>query len=318
MDLDWKTLLPISKDQISFHKKNEDITPRVTIGMPTFARPDLIKRSLASVASQTYRNFVLVVSDNAGFDENTHQAIKEYSHLIPEVFLFSQKRNIGALDNFKFVLSVSNTEYFMWLSDDDEISPNYLQELVQILDSDLSAVTAMGRWKDMINPNEGFFRRQIRPDMKNIILRLLYFVVFADDDSAFYGVHRIDKLRKCRFSGYLPPNRSIISNFCYLILFDILLSGRIRFSDNAIWICHNYTSKFYKNALARGIKDKLRTLLRRINVYFLYIYKAMRFNFFLLPLIISASLIGFLREITIFIFKTKNLFRNRLPKKIIL
>lgn len=310
MDLDWKTLRPISKDQISFHRKNEDTTPRVTIGMPTFSRPHLIRRALASVASQTYRNFVLVVSDNAGFDENTHQAIKDYSHLLPEVFLISQETNIGSLNNFKFVLSVSNTEYFMWLSDDDEISSNYLQELIQILDSDLSAVTAMGRWKDMLNPNEGFFRRQVHPDMKNIILRLLCFVIFADDDSAFYGLHRINKLRQCQFTGYLPPNRSIISNFCYLILFDILLFGRIRFSNNATWICHNYTPKFYKNSLARGVKDKLRTLLRRINVYFLYILKATRFNFFLLPFVISASLIGFFREIIVFFFKTKNLSRD--------
>ena len=306
--MDWNTRLPISKHQIFFHKKQEDITPRVTIGIPTFSRPNLIRRALASVASQTYRNFVLVVSDNAGFDNSTLEAIKEYSHLLPEVFLISQERNIGALNNFKFVLSVSNTEYFMWLSDDDEISPNYLQELVQILDSDLSTVTAMGRWKNMINPKEGFFRKQVRPDMKNIILRLFYFVVFADDDSAFYGVHRIDKLRQCRFKGYFPPNRSIISNFCYLIIFDLLLFGTIRFSNNATWICHNYTSKFYKNALSKGIKYKLRTLLRRINVYFLYIFKATRFNFFLLPFILSASLIGFFREIIIFIFKIKNLF----------
>jgi len=310
MDLDWKTRLPISKEQISFHKKNQSITPRVTIGLPTFARPDLIKRSLASVASQTYRDFVLVISDNAGFDKITFEAVKEYSNILPEVFLISQKSNIGALNNFKFVLSVSNTEYFMWLSDDDEISPNYLQELVQILDSDQSTVTAMGRWKSMINPNEGFFRRQARPVMKNIILRLFYFVVFGDDDTCFYGVHRIDKLRQCRFTGYLPPNKNIVSNFCYLIIFDILLLGRISFSDNATWIDHNYTSKFYKNSQSRGIKDKLRNLLRRINVYLLYISKAIRFNFLLLPFIISASLIGFLREIIIFIFKTKYLFRK--------
>ena len=85
----------------------------------------------------------------------------------------------------------------------------------------------------------------------------------------------------------------------------MILFGRIRFSNNATWFCHNYTSKFYENALARGIKDKLRTLLRRINVHSLYIFKATRFNFLLLPFIISASLIGFLREIIIFIFKTK-------------
>ena len=35
----------------------------------------------------------------------------------------------------------------MWLSDDDEISQNYLEELIQILDSDLST-----------NTNEGFLR----------------------------------------------------------------------------------------------------------------------------------------------------------------
>ena len=307
MDLDWNTRLLISKDRIFFHKENEDINPRVTIGMPTFARPHLIRRALASVASQTYRNFVLVVSDNAGFDKNTLEAIKEYSHILPEVFLISQESNLGALNNFKYVLSVSNTEYFMWLSDDDEISPNYLQELVQILDSDISTVTAMGRWKDMINPNEGLFRRQVHPDMRNIILRLCYFVLFAADDSAFYGVHRIDKLRQCKFTSYLPPNREIISNFCYLILFDMLLLGRIRICNNATWICHNYTKKYYKNARARGIKDKLRTLLRRINVYLLYILKAIRFNFLFLPFIIYASLIGFLREVIIFILK--NIFK---------
>ena len=315
MNIDWNTRLSISKNQIFFHKKQEEMTPRVTIGMPTFSRPNLIRRALASVASQTYRNFVLIVSDNAGFDNSTLEAIKEYSHLLPEVILIAQNSNIGALDNFKFVLSVSNTEYFMWLSDDDEISPNYLQALVQILDSDKSAVTAMGRWKNMMNLNEGFFRRQVRPDMKNIILRLFYYVVFADEDSAFYGVHRIDKLRQCKFSGYLFPNKKIISNFCYLIIFDILLFGRIRFSNNATWICHNYTSKFYNNSLARGTIDKLRTLFRRINVYLLYILKATRFNFFLLPFIISASLIGFFKEIIIFIFKIKFLFGNIVPTK---
>tara|TARA_B100000886_G_scaffold338718_1_gene302228 strand:+ start:300 stop:1250 length:951 start_codon:yes stop_codon:yes gene_type:complete len=315
MNIDWNSRLSISKNQIFFHKKQEEITPRVTIGMPTFSRPNLLRRALASVASQTYRNFVLLVSDNAGFDNSTLEAVKAYSHLLPEVILIAQNSNIGALNNFKFVLSVSNTEYFMWLSDDDEISPNYLQELVQILDSDQSTVTAMGRWKNMINPNDGFFRRQVRPDMKNIILRLLYFVVFADEDSAFYGVHRVNKLRQCKFSGYLTPNKKIISNFCYLIIFDILFFGRISFSNNATWICHNYTSKFYNNSLARGIKDKLKTLFRRINVYLLYILKAIRYNFFLLPFIVSASLIGFFKELIIFFFKTSNLSRNRFSTK---
>ena len=82
--MDWNTRLSISKHQIFFHKKQEDITPRVTIGMPTFRRPNLIRRALASVASQTYRNFVLVVSDNSGFDNRNGKGL-----LVSRILIFS-------------------------------------------------------------------------------------------------------------------------------------------------------------------------------------------------------------------------------------
>ena len=41
------------------------MTPLVTIGIPTFNRPELLARALTSVAKQDYANLQVLVADNA-------------------------------------------------------------------------------------------------------------------------------------------------------------------------------------------------------------------------------------------------------------
>jgi GT2 family glycosyltransferase len=82
-------------------------------------------------------------------------AVREFSDDLPSVVLVAQEENIGALENLKFLLAAAETEYFMWLADDDEISPDYLAELVSLLDADSDTVTAVGQWKHMTTPTDG-------------------------------------------------------------------------------------------------------------------------------------------------------------------
>lgn len=297
MKIDWNTRISLGDHHVLLHEKNTDTTPRVTIGLPTYRRGHLIRRALASVAAQSYRDFVLVISDNAGKDPETLAAVREMSDDLPNVVLVAQKENIGALGNFKFVLAAAETEYFMWLSDDDEISPDYLEELVGLLDADPGAVTAMGKWMHMTSPTDGVVRSQIRPEGTQRMQRLFHFVAGNADDSAFYGVHQTDCLRQSRVLNYLPPNRGVLTNFCYLLLFDMLWLGRFRFGRSATWICHNYSEKEYDRALARGVRDRLKTLLRRLNLYAIYIGKTARKGPILIPAILVASLLGITRDI---------------------
>lgn len=297
MNLDWDTRIRLRDQELIFHKKNSDTPPRVTIGLPTYKRGHLIRRALASIAAQTYRDFVLIISDDAGEDSETLAAVCAFADALPEVALTTQKVNLGMIDNFKFLLAAAETEYFMWISDDDEISPDYLEELVGLLDTDPDTVTAMGKWKDMTNPTDGVLRPQLRPEAASRIQRLFHFVAGRADDSAFYGVHRTDCLRQSRVPNYLPPNRGVLTNFCYLLLFDMLWLGRFRFGQSATWICHNYTEKDYNRALAGGVADRLRTLLRRLNVYAIYIGKTARKGPILVPVIFAASLVGFTRDV---------------------
>ncbi|MCF8140911.1 MAG: glycosyltransferase family 2 protein [Cyanobium usitatum Tobar12.5m-G36] len=297
MKLDWDTLIDINTQNVILHKKNLDCPARVTIGLPTYRRSLLIRRALVSLASQSYRNFVLIISDNNGIDYETISAVKEFADVLPEFLLVAQANNIGALENLKFLLASAKTEYFMWLADDDEISADYIQELIVLLDKDASITTAMGSWIAMVAPCSGQKRQQMRPVERSRLLRLFRFVTGPSDDSAFYGLHRTECLRRTSFSDYLPPNRGVLSNFCYVILFDMLLQGRFEYGRNAEWICHNYSEKDYNSALARGLFDRLRTLLRRVNLYLIYIaHTVLKMPILLLPILL-ASLLGVGRDI---------------------
>lgn len=297
MNLDWDTRITLSDHRILLDETSGDTKPRVTIGLPTYRRGHLIRRALSSIAAQSYRDFVLIVSDNAGENSDTLAAVRDFSNKLPRVVLVAQEQNIGAFENLKFLLAAAQTEYFMWIADDDEISPDYLEELVGLLDADPEAVTAVGKWMHMTSPRDGEIRSQISLRTSNRLCRLLHFVAGNADDSAFYGIHRTDCLRQSRVPAYLPPNRGVLTNFCYLLLFDMLWLGRFRVGQSATWICHNYSNKEYNQARSRGVGDRIKTLLRRLNVYAVYISKTARRGPMLAPAILAASIFGLTRDV---------------------
>lgn len=311
MSSDWRRSADTRGQKIVLHERAGDAMPRVTIGMPTYRRAHTIRRALASIARQSYRRFVLIVSDNAGEDPETIDAVRDIASDLPEVILVAQEKNLGALANQNFLLSVAETEYFMWLADDDEITEDYLAELVGLLDADPTAVTGVGLWMFMNSPSDGEIRPQLRPESRGRARRLARFVAGNADDSAFYGLHRTDCLRHCRFGGFFPPNRSVLTNFCYVILFDLLLQGRFRYARNAAWICHNYSEKNYDRALARGASDRAKTLIRRINVYAIYVGKTARRAPLLTPVILGASVVGLIRDIGIATWRLSGNVLNR-------
>lgn len=293
---DWSRRVRIKDQNVLLHSKNSGRTPKVTIGLPTFNRSTL-RRTLLSLANQSFRDFVVIVSDNAGMSPATIDTIREFEKDLPEVYLIAQERNIGALGNLSFLLGCATTEYFMWLADDDEISESYLKDLIFLLESNPAAVCAMGRWRLMKNAHEGENRKQLENSAASRVLRIIKYVTFDADDSFFYGLHRTAKLRRCHFEGYVFPNSKVLTNCCYVFLFDLIWQGPIRYSQEATWICHNYSEKSYDRAAARGLGEKLKTLIRRVNVYVLYCVKAAKKNPLFLLILVPAAFIGFTRDV---------------------
>jgi glycosyltransferase involved in cell wall biosynthesis len=296
-DLDWNSRIDLQHQHIIVQKMSTGRTPLVTIGLPTYHRPHTIRRALASLARQTYRDFTVVISDNAGVDHATIDAVREFEPLLPEVHLVAQPFNIGAVGNLKFVLSCATTKYFMWLADDDEITPDYLQELVALLEEDHAAPAASGAWHASRGGHAPRAQKQVRMTQKNRVARMFNYVVFQNEDSLFYGLHRTECLRRCHFTDYVYPNRGVLTNFCYVFLFDQIWQGHIRYSNNAAWISHSEPEKSYSVASVGGVVSKMKGLMRRGNVYALYLSKAARRSPLMLVVLAPAAAIGLGRDI---------------------
>ena len=294
---DWERRLELGDERIVFRRCNTAAAPRVTIGMPTFRRAHTIRRALASVARQSYRDFILIVSDNAGEDQETIGAIAEIAGDLPEVVVVAQDQNLGAIGNLQFLLAVAETDYFMWLADDDEISDDYLSELVRLLDGDSNAVSAMGRWLSAHGGAVPQPRRQVRSARRRRAARIVKYIGLQVEDSLFYGLHRTAFLRRCGFSGYAFPNAGVLTNFCYVFLFDLVWQGHVAYSDTAAWTSHSEAEKAYVVAKAGGVRNKLKTMARRMNVHALYNAKVARRSPLLLALTLPASVAGIVHDV---------------------
>ncbi len=101
--------------------KNE---PLVTICVPTFNAEKTIQRTLESILSQTYKNMVVHISDNASTD-NTLTIVESFSD--PRINIHRQPENIGAEGNFNYCISLASGKYSAIYHADDV----YVQDMVE-------------------------------------------------------------------------------------------------------------------------------------------------------------------------------------------
>jgi glycosyltransferase involved in cell wall biosynthesis len=107
-------------------KKN----PKVSIGIPTFNRPEGLKRTLECLTNQSYTNIEIIISDNCSPTNEVSKIAAEFTNLDPRVKFYRQSENMGAAFNFKFVLQKAEGEYFMWAADDDWWDAKFVENIV--------------------------------------------------------------------------------------------------------------------------------------------------------------------------------------------
>ena len=113
--------------------------PTVSIGLPVFNGENYLEEALNSILAQSYRDFELIISDNASTDR-TQQICRAYAAKDNRIRYYRNKINVGASKNFNRVFELSTGKYFRWASHDDILAPDLLSECVEILDSNPSIV----------------------------------------------------------------------------------------------------------------------------------------------------------------------------------
>lgn len=273
------------------------MSPLVTVGIPTYNRPEMLGRALRAVANQDYMHLEVLVADNATPGDATRRVVESYKNSIPRLIYARHEESIGPRNNFMYLLDAAKGTYFMWLADDDEVTANYVSSLVAVLESDPDASSAAGHWVLMQNEQEGRRMPTSHYPQAMALVRALRFI-WRSDDAFFYGLHRTDVLRQASFRGYSWPNRHVMLNWAYPYLLDVVLRGRVLLAPDASvqFLNHDYSQKSY-GTVDRSIFRIPSRMFRRINVHFLYWEKcAQVLSPLAMPLVVATSLLALLRE----------------------
>tara|TARA_A100001015_G_C14888491_1_gene671405 strand:+ start:24 stop:890 length:867 start_codon:yes stop_codon:yes gene_type:complete len=261
---------------------------KITVGIPTYQRPNLLLRALNSLENHEKFGINIVVSvDGIDNKYNEYKNI-EKNFSSKNVKFHYHKKNIGSLKNFLFLRDNCTTEYFMWLADDDEIDVVTIKNLYSILCLNEKATTIVPYW---LLYNDKFEKKLLRPsffDSDSVFKRVLSYC-YNSDDAFFYGLHKFSFLKNCSFEGYWWPNQKSLSNWCYVFQMDLILNGKILFLNNKNfkWINHDYGEKFYTRSSTDKFFKYFAYFIRRLNVYFLYLKKIFRSKKFLILIVIA-------------------------------
>jgi glycosyltransferase involved in cell wall biosynthesis len=119
----------------------------VTIGVPIYKRLSFLPNVLRSVSEQDYSNLELIVSDNGMNGGQVSTLVKEF---YPRRFKIRQNATIETMStHFNQIINAASGKYFILLCDDDEISSNYVSELVSLLEQNRHASIGLSRQEIM-------------------------------------------------------------------------------------------------------------------------------------------------------------------------
>jgi glycosyltransferase involved in cell wall biosynthesis len=102
--------------------------------LPTFNRPELLRKTISSVLAQTVPVEHLCVLDNGGFAE-TREMLMEFEGSGVE---YRDTREFGLWGNLIAAQKFLESKYVLLLHDDDLIHPEYLNVVLQVMDKHTS------------------------------------------------------------------------------------------------------------------------------------------------------------------------------------
>jgi glycosyltransferase involved in cell wall biosynthesis len=115
--------------------------PLVSVGIPTYERPEGLRNTLRYITQQTYPNLEIIISDNCSSSDETRAVAEQFMSDYPYIKYFRQERNIGVMANFQFVLERASGEYYMWAADDDEWENDFIEVCLGNSESGCSVMT---------------------------------------------------------------------------------------------------------------------------------------------------------------------------------
>jgi len=213
-----------------------EIKHLLSIGMPVYNGEKYIRQAFDSLLAQDFKDFELIISDNASTD-NTTEICKQYLEKDNRIKYYRNEVNIGRAANFNNLINYATAPYFMWAAHDDMWEPSYISKLINIMESDKSIALA---FSDFDNIDEDGKQIRVYPKIlklsssETIFKRLFKFIMFEESDGKANLIHGIMRLNRLKEIGGF--NKSL-GEFAAddLLLFSMLFKGNFYIIDELLF-----------------------------------------------------------------------------------
>jgi hypothetical protein len=102
----------------------------VSVIIPTFNRARWLPDAIESVLAQSYREFALIVSDNASTDD-TAQVVERYDD--PRITYLRRPANLPLNQHYNLLFQEVGTDVFFIVPDDDRLLPDAIEATLPVL-----------------------------------------------------------------------------------------------------------------------------------------------------------------------------------------
>ncbi|MFH2043943.1 MAG: glycosyltransferase [Pseudomonadota bacterium] len=201
--------------------------PTVSVGLPVYNGGNLISQAIESILSQDFENIQLIISDNCSTD-NTEEVCLKYQKMDKRIKYYRFEENLGGEINFKNVLGLSNTPYFMWISHDDIRERTFISKCLEKIESDTSIALVYPQTKvfDANSKFMGIAKDHLNTDQDNPIERFRHLIWEIGMCNMFYGLYRTSMLKKVRSWG-----KTLFGDNLILAEIAILLGKIVQIDD---------------------------------------------------------------------------------------
>ena len=226
--------------------------PTLSIGLFVYNGEAFLRETLDSLLGQTFKDFELIISDNASTDA-TEDICKVYAGADTRIRYFRNETNMGAGWNIRRVFSLATGKYFKWAACDDLYEPAFLEKCINALEANSSYVLAHARTR-VIDDRGAFieyYNWPMRTDSANVVTR--FRDMLLNDNLCFqiFGVMRREALLK------IPPQGSYV-NSDGVLLAQMSFLGSFYEDPHFLFISRRHSSQSTKTLPVRLKKRRFR------------------------------------------------------------
>lgn len=116
----------------------------VSVVIPSYRRPHLLRMALSSVRAQTFKDIEVIVHDNASPD-GVAAVIEEFPDL--SIRFFCNEHTVGQTLNIVRAMRLARGKYLALLADDDCWKPDFLERMVKALEEKPECILAFSNYE---------------------------------------------------------------------------------------------------------------------------------------------------------------------------